>query len=164
MITYVIGDLLASSEPVIAHGCNTRGAMGAGIALHVANRWPEVERVYAAHCRTRDFHVGTAQLVNTQEMVELPDGSVTHRHVFNLGTQRNPGRDGTYWAVMLSFGNMFEICVDHGIKRVAIPRIGCGIAGLEWNTVEFVINGIYDWVPNGPEIVVYTQATEAHKW
>lgn len=156
MITHVVGDLLASDEKVIAHGCNTQGVMGAGIALAVASRYPEVERTYRAACKFRDFQVGTAQ------EVVLPDEGVT---VFNLGTQEFPGRNATYWAVTLSFGNMFERCRVTGVKRVGIPRIGCGIGGLDWSAVEWVLNGIInEWVPNAPEVVVYTHPKEAYKW
>lgn len=156
MITHVVGDLLESGEAVIAHGCNTQGMMGAGIALAVASKYPEVERTYRVLCRLGEFQVGTAQ------EVEMPDQGVT---VFNLGTQEFPGRNATYWAVMLSFGNMFERCRKVGIKRVAIPRIGCGIGGLEWDAVEWMINGIInEWVRDAPEVVVYTHPKEAHKW
>lgn len=154
-VQHVVGDLLASDEKFIAQGCNTHGVMGAGIALHIANKYPEVERVYAAYCRTRDFTVGSCLPVTDR------DSGVT---VFNLGTQRNPGKDGSYWAIMLSFGNLFEYCVRYGIERVAIPRIGCGIAGLDWSCVEFIIDGIYQWVPNGPEIVVYTHPKDQGKF
>lgn len=157
-VVHVVGDLLKSDEQFIAQGCNTKGAMGAGIAGSIARLYPEVERVYAAHCRTRDFIVGTCQAVT------VDDVTVVRRTVFNLGTQRLPGADATYWGVMLSFGNLFEYCVAHGITRVGIPRIGCGIGGLDWNSVEWVINGIYDWVPNGPEIVVYTHPNDIAKF
>lgn len=150
-ITHVVGDLIKSDEQFIAHGCNTKGAMGAGIAGVIARAYPEVERVYAAHCRTRDFVIGTCLPVTVHEV---------NRVVFNLGTQRLPGRDASYWAVMLSFGNLFEHCKAHGITRVGIPRIGCGIGGLDWNSVEWVLNGIYGWVPDGPQIVVYTHPND----
>ena len=156
MITHVVGDLLESGEAVIAHGCNTQGFMGAGIAKAVADKYPEAERTYRVLCRYGDFIVGTAQ------KVEMPEEGVI---VFNLGTQEFPGRNATYWAVMLSVGNMFERCRKDGIKRVAIPRIGCGIGGLEWPTVEWLINGIIEeWVHQAPEVVVYTHPKEAGKW
>jgi O-acetyl-ADP-ribose deacetylase (regulator of RNase III) len=148
-VTHTIGDLIQSDEEFIAHGCNTKGAMGAGIARVIARQYPEVERVYSAHCRTRDFVVGSCLPVRVDD-----------RTVFNLGTQEFPGADASYWGIMLSFGNLFEHCRAHGIERVAIPRIGCGIGGLDWNAVEWVITGVYDWCPRGPEIVVYTHPND----
>ena len=106
-VVHVVGDLLGSDEKFVAHGCNTQGVMGAGIAGLIAQRYPEVER---------------------------------------------------------SYRNLFEWCRTMNVERVAIPRIGCGIGGLDWNSVEWVIRGIYDWVPDGPEVAVYTLPSEVHKW
>jgi O-acetyl-ADP-ribose deacetylase (regulator of RNase III) len=157
-ISHVTGDLFASGEKHIAHGCNTDGVMGAGVAGVIAARWPEVERVYSAYCRTKRFAAGTCLPVPIDEEFVI----------YNLGTQRRPGNQShlgkaAYWPILLAFGNLFEYCVDNGIERVAIPRIGCGIAGLDWATVEGVINGIYEYIPDGPEIVVYTHTSEADK-
>lgn len=154
-VVHVVGDLLGSEEKFIAHGCNTQGVMGRGIARLIAERYPEVEHTYRVACRAKDFRVGSCQDVFVPE-----EG----RTIFNLGTQRFPGKDATYWAVMLSIGNLFEWCRTMNVARVAIPRIGCGLGGLDWNSVEWVIRGVYDWVPDGPEVAVYTLPSEVHKW
>lgn len=122
---YVIGDLIKSDEEVIAHGCNCVGVMGAGIALQVARVYPVVEYHYKQAVQRGTFPLGSAQLIH-------PNG---FRRVFNLGTQFQPGRDASLRAVYLSFTNMAETCYVQKIKRVAIPRIGCGIGGLEWDPI-----------------------------
>lgn len=151
-IFHVIGDLVESGEQYIAHGCNTHDVIGGGVSGPIVRKWPEVELAYHAACKSRQFFVGTCQVVKTT------DGHV----VFNIASQEAPGADGSYWAVMLAMGNLIEFCIKHGIRRVAIPRIGCGIAGLRWPQVEFIINGIFQWRPNAPEIWVYTHPSEAH--
>lgn len=152
-VVHVVGNLLDSDEQYIAHGCNTHRVMGAGIALFIARKWPEVEAAYHRACDTKQFFPGTCQVARTN------DGRV----VFNLATQDAPGRDGDYFSVMLAMSNLVEFCIKHGIKRVGINRIGCGIAGLAWSQVEFIINEIFQWRPNGPEIIVYTLPSEQHK-
>lgn len=129
--TFTTADLLTAGPPVIAHGCNTRGAMGAGIAAQVAQRYPLARDQYAAACRRNEFIIGQAQLVHVLDATCVK----TDRVIFNLGTQRNPGADATYWAVFLSFANMAEQCAVLGIDLVGIPRIGCGIGGLQWDRV-----------------------------
>ena len=59
MIEYVTGDLLASDEPIIAHGCNTMAVMGSGIArlihLKLGSLWPvllSVSTLALASCTT----------------------------------------------------------------------------------------------------------------
>lgn len=154
-ITHITGDLLESDERFIAHGCNCEGLFGAGFAKGVADKYPEVQDEYMAAVRKRQFVPGACQPVRTL---------LDNRWVINLGTQQAPGRDGNYWFVLLSFGNLVQYCVRNAIYRVAIPRIGCGIAGLDWGAVEYVINGVLGQTPNAPEIVVYTRPDEVHKF
>jgi O-acetyl-ADP-ribose deacetylase (regulator of RNase III) len=158
MITHVVGDLLESDEFIIAHGCNTQGFMGAGIAKAVAEKYPQVYESYKWSCHYGHFRVGGLDVHHVLE------GESTARFVLNLGTQEFTGANASYWALTLAMGNAFEWARKFGHKRIAIPRIGCGIGGLEWKTVEWVIDGIYQWVPSGPEVVVYTHPKEVHKW
>lgn len=125
-IQYRSGDLLKSDEPVIAHGCNTRGAMGAGIARQVANTYPDVEIWYRKQCSNHEFVLGSVQPIWTRK------GGV-ERLVINLGTQDRPGADATPWGIFLSFANLAEQMERIDVPRVAIPRIGAGIGGLSWS-------------------------------
>lgn len=164
-VQHVVGDLINSGEIVIAHGCNTRGAFAAGVAGAIKAAHPEVEAEYQHAVRRGEFQAGTAQLVWTTTTVGPID---TLRRVFNLATQREPGRcsglgTAAYWPVYLAVANMVETCQSKRIGRVAMPRIGCGIADLKWSLVETILNGMYEYVPNGPEIVVYTHPSEASK-
>lgn len=129
MITYRTGDLMEADEDAIAHGCNTVGAMGAGIARTVRDRYPDAYTQYRKACETMNFHVGSAQAV------WCPPGKI----VYNLGTQRNPGADATVWGIFLAFANMAEDALVRGVSSIAIPRIGCGIGGLSWVYVESAI-------------------------
>jgi O-acetyl-ADP-ribose deacetylase (regulator of RNase III) len=136
IITYKTGDLMAADEPAIAHGCNTHGVMGAGVARLVRDQHPEVFYTYAQACDTGRFRIGTAQAVS----LGYDESGVASRWVYNLGTQEHPGPDATTWAVFLSFANMAEDARVRKIDAVAIPRIGCGIGGLTWPDVEANIN------------------------
>lgn len=159
MIEYVTGDLLKSDETEIAHGCNTIGVMGAGIARVIAERYPIVRHQYQQECIRSDFHLGSAFPV-----VIMENGTV--RTIWNLGTQRQPGADASLWGVMLSFGNMMERLVRWKVERVAIPRIGCGIGGLKWNDVARTIEQVQHFVGDkAPLVVVYTQESQVGvKW
>jgi O-acetyl-ADP-ribose deacetylase (regulator of RNase III) len=149
-IEYRKGDLLASNEPVIAHGCNCRGVMGAGIAAQVATWYPDVLANYKTACSKHVFRVGTAQPIWTGYSVGI------ERCVVNLGTQKDPGKDASAWAVFLSFANLAEWAHHIGVPRVAIPRIGAGIGGLSWDDdVLPAITEAMDRATKPLEIVVY---------
>lgn len=158
MIEYRVGDLFEYEGEAIAHGCNTKGLMGAGVAKIVADRYPEVLHYYQATCgpyasAVRRFVPGDAQVCGT------PSGV----YVVNLATQDHPGAHATYWWVMLSMANMFERLRLLEVDAVAIPRIGCGIGGLVWHGVEEVIKVAQANVP-GVKVVVYTHPGEVDKF
>jgi O-acetyl-ADP-ribose deacetylase (regulator of RNase III) len=152
MITHVVGDLLLSNETHIAHGCNTAGVMGAGIAQVIAESYPVVRHQYQRRCVKHEFVLGSAFPV-----------VVPQRTIWNLGTQRAPGANATLWGIMLSFGNMFEQMVEWDVRRVGIPRLGAGIGGLRWADVERTIAQVQQYVPDAPEVVVYTQESQVNK-
>lgn len=142
------GDIFAE-ERIIAHGCNTQGLMGAGFARQVADRFPYVKERYVAACRAGVFVLGYAQRVVDEV------GDVI---VYNLGTQNQPGRHATPWGVYLSFANMLENAIRNSVTRIAIPRIGAGIGGLDWDSqVVPMIEKARTDTGNHTDIVVYVQ-------
>jgi O-acetyl-ADP-ribose deacetylase (regulator of RNase III) len=150
MISYKTGDLMDAEESAIAHGCNTQGLMGAGVARLVRDQHPDVYDIYRAACRSGDFIVGTSLGV-WAEPINGPD-----RLVYNLGTQRHPGADATAWGIFLSFANMAEDAHFRGVNAIAIPRIGAGIGGMKWPDVFEAIEEALDRSTHpGLNIVVY---------
>lgn len=135
-IPTLYGDLIRSDEKVIAHGCNTRGIMGAGIAAQIAQTYPLV-----LHANQRDVAGGLFPLGAAQLVVCNPK-----RLVFNLGTQPDAGPCAKLEYIYLAFRNMAERCVQGNIKRVGIPAIGCGLGGLVWPDVEAQITLALAWI------------------
>lgn len=135
-ITYKVGDLIESDEYVIAHGCNMHGVMGAGIAKQVREKFYDVFCAYKHACDVGNFPLGTAQAVYSS-----PAG-YAGRWTYNLATQRAPGPDATTWGIFLAFSNMGEDMIGRNFYEVAIPRIGAGIGGLNWD--DDVVPAIQD--------------------
>lgn len=139
------GDLFEAPEPAIAHGCNTRGKMGAGIAKVFRNKYPEMYRHYVGLCAERLFSVGSVLTWHAPDQV-----------VFNLGTQVYPGADATVFAVDLALGNMADVALNLGFESVGMPLIGCGIGGLKWDDVGAIVRDInLTYKPKNFHINVY---------
>ena len=158
MIEYRVGDLFDFEGRAIAHGCNTRGLMGAGIAKIVADRYGSVFVDYATACSP--YNKSTSRLVpGDAQMCYTPMGGI----VFNLATQDHPGAHAQYHWVERSFARMFELMHVVDVNEVAVPRIGCGIGGLKWHGVEEAIKRAQATAPDGPMVVVYTHPSEEEK-
>lgn len=139
---FKVGDLVRSDELTIAHGCNTAGVMGAGIAKQIRE---EIPQAYFEYINEMPHPLGSAQYVWTGT-----------RSVFNLMTQRQPGPDARYGAITMAFANMAEIMYHQGLDRVAIPRIACGIGALVWEDVSKAMSHGIDLAEiDGLTIAVY---------
>ena len=55
---YMLGDLLAVEEGIIAHQCNMYGVMGAGVARLLANKHEDLEPSYQEYCKEKKPHLG----------------------------------------------------------------------------------------------------------
>lgn len=131
-ISYHTGDVLASDEYVIAHGCNTTGdpnLYAAGMAGAVARRYPIARGAWVDAVTAGAFHGGDISTVWITSDPAFPRG----RCIINAATQIRPGADGDPALVTRCFVAIARWAENNDCTRIAMPRIGCGIAGLDWN-------------------------------
>lgn len=131
-INEVRGDLFTAEVDAIAHGCNTVGLMGSGIAKTFHERHPQMYSDYKRLCDLGIFATGSVFYYKVKE------GAYPYKAVLNLGTQELPGAD----AKTAHIAECFRRMLRHEAMRtyhVAIPAIGCGIGGLHWSHVKQVI-------------------------
>lgn len=124
-----VGDLFSHSGVAIGHGVNTQGVMGAGIAKEFRRRWPGLYEDYKQACA--DGYL-------------LPGGSLLYSYppyqfIFNLATQRYPGADARLEWISEALTAAVDYLELWRVSELAIPRIGCGIGGLNWEDVRGVI-------------------------
>jgi O-acetyl-ADP-ribose deacetylase (regulator of RNase III) len=119
-LIFEYGDLF--DYPVIGHGCNCQGVMGAGVAGVVARRWPSI----------RDYdreHPGVPGGLAKFNTLSASGGPST---VYNLYTQLNPGANAS---LPLIRSALKLALTDNKNRLFAIPWIGCGIGGLQKHAV-----------------------------
>lgn len=64
------------------------------------------------------------------------------RYVYNLATQAKPGRDARLDAIEESLTGALAHAARHDVASIGLPRIGCGIGGLDWDDVNYVLNRV----------------------
>ena len=134
MVQICVGDIVTSDAAVICHQVNCRGAMGAGVAKAICKKWPEVKRNYIKLCGEM---VNPADYLGAIQIVKIRPGFA----VVNIFGQLNYGNDGRvytdYYALRKAFG-----CINNIFRgeTIAMPwKIGCGLGGCDWATVESLI-------------------------
>jgi O-acetyl-ADP-ribose deacetylase (regulator of RNase III) len=141
MIRTFHGDLLKSSETLIAHGCNSMGVMGSGIAKQIKLRYPEVyERYKSWHER----HVQRTTLNLPLGEIQAVEAFDKSRTILNCITQGEFGADGSryvsYDAVDICFKNISEYMEQNQYSTIGIPQIGAGLGGGSWDVIHTIIN------------------------
>ena len=109
---------------LIAHGVNCADAMGSGVARAIYMKWPTVKAMYHKH--------GSMQLGDAQ-FVDVEHGLL----VANCFTQKTYGRDPDFQyaspqAISEALKAVAAKAIEFGVDEVHIPRIGCGLGGLDW--------------------------------
>ena len=137
MINYIDGDLIKLARDgafdVIAHGCNCKSTMQAGIA-------PQMAKAFGCDEFEMEKWGPTIKKLGNIDYVTFVDGLT----VVNAYTQFNYGRnhaDGD--AIPFSY-EAFTLCmkkmnkVFEG-KHIGLPKIGAGLAGGDWSLIEKII-------------------------
>lgn len=150
MINYIKGDLLGAKEKVIVHGCNNRGIMGSGVARQIRERWPTVYSTYELKHSVFGLELGSIIPVKTT------DGKI----IVNAITQDGFGRDGGQYVIYEALEKCFDQINDRApvwnVSEIAMPRIGAGLGGGNWQIIEGIILKtaknytpvVYDWQVN----------------
>ena len=135
-IKYEIGDLLSCPQRVIAHGCNAQGVQGKGVAKQVKEKWPNVYEIY--NLRFRTFGLALGEIIP----VQTPDGKL----ILNCITQnlfRKTGDNNLVFVDYVAIRKVFELIndkvFDWDATEVAMPRIGAGLGGGDWNIISNII-------------------------
>lgn len=146
MLTEICGDLFTVSDDYyLAHCISADYRLGAGIARQFSinydvrrklfRKFPHLDDPFSGNQKS---YVGKALLID---------------NIFNLVTKSRYFEKPTYDTLRHALEDMKRQCDKHGIKRLAMPRIGCGLDKLHWETVKEWIEGIFK--DTDIEIVVY---------
>lgn len=136
MIHYIeYGDIFSIDEVTsYAHGCNCQGKMGRGIAVQMRKKFPKMYEIYHQLCIEEEFRPGDIFVHN-----------YGNGYVFNLATQEHwniPGKLAKLEHIDSSMRKMMEYALENNIKSIALPKIGAGLGGLNWDDVKEVIERI----------------------
>jgi len=129
MIEPMQGDILQAKADALVNSVNCVGVMGRGIALQFRKAFPENFKVYEAACKRQEVSPG--------KMLVFETGLLTGpRYVINFPSKRHwKGRSRIEDIDAGLLGLVKEIR-DRGIRSVAVPPLGCGLGGLDWNVVR----------------------------
>lgn len=128
--TQPVGD----GRKFVCHCCNDEGKWGRGFVLAISKRWPKAEGQYRKWFKSGDqFKLGEVQFVDVGDSI----------HVANLIGQQGVRSAGKKPPVRYDAIERGLITVAERAARLCasihMPRMGCGLAGGQWPTVEAIL-------------------------
>src|SRR5690606_37121962 len=150
MIQFVTGNIVESSAEALVNTVNTVGVMGKGIALQFKNQFPNNYKIYKEACKNKTLTIG--QLLITEEE-SLLGGKKT---IINFPTKTHWRMPSEYEYIDAGLASLANEIRARKIQSVAIPPLGSGNGGLDWNRVRKMIENalqgldckIYIYEPN----------------
>lgn len=145
MITYLTGDAtkpVGGGRKIIAHVTNDEGGWGAGFVLALDKMSPEPKKMYQSMHR---------YWTQSNKLLFLPLGTVNYAkvsddtYVANMTAQhrtvRTVAKPICYKSLEHCLKNVSDYARQQG-ATIHMPRIGCGLAGGDWNVVESIIDDV----------------------
>ncbi|KAH8302864.1 hypothetical protein KR044_011383 [Drosophila immigrans] len=137
-IKEVNGDLFsAGADYAMCHCVAADLRMGKGIAVKFRNKF--------------------GQMAALQQQKVQPGGVAILKHqgryIYNLITKQSSWGKPTYQLLHSSLTAMREHMLKHEVHKLALPRIGCGLDGLNWPKVKDMLCEIFE--ADAVELVVY---------
>lgn len=129
MIEYTSGSILTEDVEALVNTVNCVGVMGRGIALQFKNAFPENYKAYAVACKRGEVVPGRMFVYETMAMINP-------RYIINFPTKRHWKGKSRLEDIETGLTALRQVLRERGIRSIAIPPLGCGLGGLDWNEVR----------------------------
>ncbi|MGC8732427.1 MAG: type II toxin-antitoxin system antitoxin DNA ADP-ribosyl glycohydrolase DarG [Halothiobacillaceae bacterium] len=151
MIEFTSGDILKCEADALVNTVNCVGVMGRGIALQFKNAFPENFKAYEAACKREAVQPGRMFVFETGQLTPP-------RFIINFPTKRHWRGKSRIEDIDAGLVDLVNVIRDLRLRSIAIPPLGSGLGGLDWNEVrpriERALAGLTDvqvlvFEPNG---------------
>jgi O-acetyl-ADP-ribose deacetylase (regulator of RNase III) len=152
MIRYTTGNLLDAPAEALVNTVNEVGVMGKGIALMFRETFPENVRAYEEAARSKQIRIGRMFVTRNQALVGP-------RWIINFPTKKHWRHPSKLEWVREGLKDLTRVIRENEIHSVALPPLGCGNGGLEWEQVRREIEAAAAELPD-VEFVVFAPTSE----
>ncbi|WP_341302294.1 macro domain-containing protein [Lysinibacillus sp. FSL H8-0500] len=152
MINFKKGNIFSELENVdsIVNTINCVGAMGKGVAKEFAKRYPILLNEYKEKCKRKEIIIGKNYIY------EIPQAKRT-KFIINFPTKNHWRFDSKIEYIDKGLNDLVEVIEKYKLKSIAMPALGCGNGGLDWEVVKpLIVNKLSNLID--VEIIIYEPA------
>ncbi|NCB03610.1 MAG: hypothetical protein EOM67_15875 [Spirochaetia bacterium] len=132
MFSYKTGDLLAHDAQALVNAVNCVGVMGKGIALQFKKKFPQNFDSYVVACNKKEVNPGIVHIFQTNTLFNP-------QFIINFPTKRDWKDSSRIEDITSGLDSLRNVIKKHHITSIAIPPLGCGMGGLNWDEVKILI-------------------------
>lgn len=132
MINFTYGNILTADVEALVNTVNCVGIMGRGVALQFKKAFPANFKAYAAACKRDEVQPG--------RMFVFERGQLSNpRYVINFPTKRHWRGASRLADIESGLQALAREIQSRSIRSIALPPLGSGLGGLNWNDVRVLI-------------------------
>lgn len=146
--------MFESEAEALVNTVNLNGVMGKGVALQFRNKFPQNYKRYREAC-------GNGQIGIGRLFVTAEDSIFGRKYIINFPTKKDWRRPSEYTYIQSGLDDLVKVIASYHIRSIAIPPLGAGNGGLEWDKVKnMIMNKLADV---DIDILVYEPNADIHE-
>jgi O-acetyl-ADP-ribose deacetylase (regulator of RNase III) len=145
MIELTQGDILKADAEALVNTVNCVGIMGRGIALQFRKAFPANFKAYKAACDAEQVQLGKMFIYDLNRLYNP-------RFIINFPTKRHWKEKSRIADIKSGLADLINVVKQRQIYSIAIPPLGCGLGGLNWEEVQPLILEAFQSLP---EVTVF---------
>jgi len=132
MIEITKGNLLKADAEALVNTVNCIGHMGKGIALQFKKAFPDNYDNYRKACNRKEVRPGRMHVFETESLFNP-------KYIINFPTKRHWRGKSRIDDIKEGLKDLISVTRSREIKSIALPPLGCGLGGLDWQVVRSLI-------------------------
>ncbi len=143
MITETKGNSLEAKTEALVNAVNCVGVMGKGIALQFKQKFPaDYFNAYKLACQNGELAIGKVQVY------ELKNVETNPRFIINFPTKKHWREPSKIEYIESGLQSLVKAIERYEIKSIAMPALGAGLGGLDYEEVKPLIENAFVDLPN----------------
>ncbi|MEI7461694.1 MAG: macro domain-containing protein [Pirellula sp.] len=150
MIEITRGDILNANTDALVNTVNCVGVMGRGIAAQFKKKFEANFKLYKKSCDAGYLRPGMMLVYDSNKFLNP-------RYVINFPTKDHWRANSKLEDIESGLVALVEEVRSRNIRSIAIPPLGCGLGGLDWNVVRPMIEQAFAVLPD-VQVLLYEPA------